>query len=544
MKKVVHLLLSLTFVFGVILVLGISKTEKAEAASHITVKYGSSGSDVIYLQTKLNSLGFSAGNVDGIFGNITLTAVKNFQKSKGLNADGIVGPVTWGALENGKTPISTSTPVRQTVQLGSKGSDVRYLQTKLNSLGFSAGTVDGVFGNITLTAVKNFQKYKALMIDGIVGPATWGALENGNTPPPPPPAQTFHLTVQLGSQGSDVKYLQTKLNGLGFSAGTVDGVFDKVTLTAVKNFQKSKGLSVDGIVGPVTWSALEGNPVNTSNFPYLEQAVYAAKKNGWSPEAIYAQWQYETANFTSMAFKKDNNLAGITWNNGQYGWRKGTCRGVGCSEGGYYVHFNNFQDGVEGYIITTKEKNFSKIGTTKDPYQEALLMKQTNWGLDPGYYTGVKTHLDLNRKNGIVQQIQAIQKPSDPLQALFNQALKWESQNYFTYVQIADFPSYTYWVNRRKSDCSQFVGETFYNFLGIKLPRTTWQIYADSRGKSVSLSNLQPGDLIFMTTGGVTHNHMGIYMGNSTVIQMGVHGLARTPLSNWKVDGVKRFIGN
>ena len=59
---------------------------------------------------------------------------------------------------------------------GSTGSDVRELQTKLNSLGFDCGKVDGIFGTKTLTAVKKFQQKYKLAVDGIVGKNTYKKL--------------------------------------------------------------------------------------------------------------------------------------------------------------------------------------------------------------------------------------------------------------------------------------------------------------------------------------------------------------------------------
>lgn len=62
--------------------------------------------------------------------------------------------------------------------------------------------------------------------------------------------------IRKGDSGSKVKEIQQKLNEYGFSVGAVDGIFGSKTLAAVKNFQKSRGLVVDGIVGTATAKAL------------------------------------------------------------------------------------------------------------------------------------------------------------------------------------------------------------------------------------------------------------------------------------------------
>ena len=78
---------------------------------------------------------------------------------------------------------------------------------------------------------------------------------------------TTYSQLKYGSSGSDVKTLQTYLNQVGNYGLTVDGQFGAKTQAAVKDYQKSNNLTVDGIVGNLTWgklsSAVSGNTTNT-----------------------------------------------------------------------------------------------------------------------------------------------------------------------------------------------------------------------------------------------------------------------------------------
>ncbi|HEY9765446.1 MAG TPA: peptidoglycan-binding protein, partial [Chroococcales cyanobacterium] len=62
------------------------------------LKTGAKGDAVSKLQARLKELGFDPGGIDGVMGPNTVAAVKKFQASKGLDADGIVGPATWKKL--------------------------------------------------------------------------------------------------------------------------------------------------------------------------------------------------------------------------------------------------------------------------------------------------------------------------------------------------------------------------------------------------------------------------------------------------------------
>ncbi|MFF1718021.1 peptidoglycan-binding protein [Streptomyces sviceus] len=62
------------------------------------IGYGASGADVAEAQCLLRRAGISPGGIDGMFGPLTLRAVKTFQDREGLDADGILGPRSWKAL--------------------------------------------------------------------------------------------------------------------------------------------------------------------------------------------------------------------------------------------------------------------------------------------------------------------------------------------------------------------------------------------------------------------------------------------------------------
>ncbi len=75
------------------------------------------------------------------------------------------------------------------------------------------------------------------------------------TPTPTPAASGVRPTLRRGAKGPDVVYLQQRLQLFGFNL-VADGDFGPKTESAVRSFQSANSLVVDGIVGPLTWSAL------------------------------------------------------------------------------------------------------------------------------------------------------------------------------------------------------------------------------------------------------------------------------------------------
>lgn len=144
---------------------------------------------------------------------------------------------------------------------GDRGKDVLYAQQRLVYHGFNVGKSgpDSIFGNDTRDAVIAFQKAKKLGVDGLIGPATLAALKKNKPAPPKPVAlprvPKFPGTTRRGSRGGAVSQVQARLKARGWKI-TVDGVFGSDTEAIIRQFQKEKGLKVDGIVGSTTWKAL------------------------------------------------------------------------------------------------------------------------------------------------------------------------------------------------------------------------------------------------------------------------------------------------
>lgn len=276
------------------------------------LREGSSGSAVYLLQQQLNAIAVNYPlikpiyPVDGIFGPTTTEAVRVFQKQFNLGVDGVVGKGTWykvnyiyvavrklaeltsiGRIEN---DLSGQWPG---INLSSGDRDVYvqqiqyYLSTiaTFNDAISPIQNIDSTYGPQTINAVRTFQQYYGLTVDGVVGQATWDrifavykemiGIVNPEVLAPVYPGNP----LKLGASGNDVLEVQEALNTIGIENSSIqpiveDGIFGTATDTAVRTFQEIFGLPVDGIVGPNTWTALfeAANSIttggsSTSSFP-------------------------------------------------------------------------------------------------------------------------------------------------------------------------------------------------------------------------------------------------------------------------------------
>lgn len=183
----------------------------SSSSSNNCLGNGDSGSDVRELQQMLIACGYSCGScgADGIFGDGTESAVRNFQSAYGLTVDGLAGVNTMAKLKSVYASRNTSS------------NWIAQLQEECNRQGFSNQKVDGIAGPNTLAGCP---------------------------------------TLRRGAKGNITKIMQQRLISLGYSCGSngADGDFGSGTESGVKKYQKAKGLSKDGIVGQNTWRKLLG----------------------------------------------------------------------------------------------------------------------------------------------------------------------------------------------------------------------------------------------------------------------------------------------
>lgn len=149
----------------------------------------------------------------------------------------------------------------QTVKLGDRSPQVRFIQQRLRQLRYLNQSADGVFGSATRDAVIRFQRDSGLNPDGIVGSETESALFAEFGQGRRVVSQNFSIpgrVLQRGDRGQAVSDLQQRLRELGFFNGQITGVFGSATQEAVSRFQVANNLAADGIVGSQTRAALFG----------------------------------------------------------------------------------------------------------------------------------------------------------------------------------------------------------------------------------------------------------------------------------------------
>lgn len=197
--------------------------------------------------------------IDGVYGASSVEAAHRLQEYFRLPADGVVGPATFRLLGQVAPPSGGPLFGSRVLRPGDRGTDVVILQNRINLFRYAqilGGPADGIFGPATAKAVLAYKQdavgngQTGLSSDSVVGPGTYDALflytfAGGRT-----------LSPDAEPKGIDVAFIQSLLGLLGWYSGPVTGLYDAVTVQAVRAFQRSAGLNPNGVVGPDTFYQL------------------------------------------------------------------------------------------------------------------------------------------------------------------------------------------------------------------------------------------------------------------------------------------------
>ena len=222
---------------------------------------GDRGNAVTRLQQRLKDLGYYTIKVDGIYGVGTQSAVRAFQRRNSLTQTGTADNYTQQVLFSSAALAMDDYDTNYVyLSRGSRGSAVTRLQSRLAALGYYYGSLDGIYGSATQTAVRRFQSRNGIRSTGNADVNTQvslfssSAISNGSSSG----SSVGYVYLHYGSRGTAVTRLQQALKDKGYLKGKVDGIYGDQTYDAVKAFQRAKGLSVDGIAGRKTQNALYG----------------------------------------------------------------------------------------------------------------------------------------------------------------------------------------------------------------------------------------------------------------------------------------------
>lgn len=254
-----------------------------------TIRRGSVGADVKKWQ---GILGITA---DGSFGPKTEAATKVFQTAHKLDADGVVGPKTWDAATNSTAvnmpvaaAVSSPTPAPAVAEVintppktggttadldainvymsnvSANNSDAAAIRASWSPWYANLGFMDKTM-NLDDTLASARAKRDAFNLANARTPAEKAVVQRVITQSADTPKETVisksgvsHPTIREGSRGDAVADWQRVVGA------KTTGVFDTDTKNRTIAFQKSRGLTADGIVGPQTWMMAYANYAATA----------------------------------------------------------------------------------------------------------------------------------------------------------------------------------------------------------------------------------------------------------------------------------------
>lgn len=200
----------------------------AQAQGQTVLKKGDRGEAVQRLQIQLREVGVFNGPISGFYGDQTETAVRQFQRSRGLNPDGVAGQNTLNILA-AVIAARNRQPQFQTFGEGSQGDRVGQLQLRLQLLGYLTNAPTRNFDRATKAALTQFQRDRGINADGVVGQQTWTAV---------------HSAIST----TQVRNMQERLRVAGFYRGSINGQLNAATQQAIESARRIYGVSAAAVL--------------------------------------------------------------------------------------------------------------------------------------------------------------------------------------------------------------------------------------------------------------------------------------------------------
>jgi len=277
------------------------------------------------------------------------------------------------AVRNGISHAVTPNYGTREYNFGARGSQVRGIQRGLNALGYNLAE-DGVYGNTTKSAVRDFQRRNGLQADGIVGPQTRQAM-SAVMPNTADPIALRTGTLRPNNQVTESnRTLQRLLNALGYRVA-VDGRFGRSTVDALKSFQRENGLRPDGVLGRRTLAAMRNAQGGASPDAYIRRSSGPINMNRTRPDGPGGNPANRTAKIERYQYpgqRRQMAIGKITVNGKTYQFRSGGGGRGNLPPGDYKItpHLWNRSDrtmqvGGVGWSFAMSDKYDPRVGGTR-----------------------------------------------------------------------------------------------------------------------------------------------------------------------------------
>ncbi|WP_185819900.1 peptidoglycan-binding protein [Salibacterium salarium] len=469
-----------------------------------------------------------------------------------------------------------------------ENEDVEQLQGLLKDKGhFTYHSLTGRYDEHTIDAVKSFQREHDLMIDGIAGPETFGALLTDTAKPEEKVAGTStsdkkvtlgsSTVIRQGDESAEVEELQRQLSSLGFYNGEQHGYYGRQTKAAVKRFQTDAEIAIDGIAGPQTFAALKSTDNPVSATPSSDHTADKTSDNTF--KIIESGDKGSTVSLLQRQLKDlgfyNKDVTGVFGPMTEEAVRKFQQKNQLEIDGlagpktlnklkNNPIDAGSTTDGSDAEstknVNTTEELRYQSSGEEVEQLQEQLrqlgYMKMRATGVF-GEVTE-KAVKDFQEENNIesngIADVRTLEHIDDMVNGEEKEETEADTASDMSSNQkvnatnlVADAAEQVgtpyVWGGTSESgfDCSGFLQYIFQES-GIGLPRTVADIY--DRGESVE--NPRVGDIVFFETYTDGPSHAGIYTGNNQFIHSGTStGVTVSDMetSYWdeRYLGAKRF---